>query len=260
MSVMPEQESPILIIEDPYTRSRRPRYTIGGFMILIAVVAGLCALPTGLALLLIPLSIPCLAVAIARRMFLRRRLRLAAYSFWGLAIAINTLTAFSCITPNSHLLRPIFLGLIFIGLPTIVALGTAWAVMFARQSSVTRQTSDAAGMAIFVLTILPIVTLWSLWPLHLAFLISRPAMTRLADQVAAGMAVEFPQRIGLFSVVSAAVSPVSSDVGLMLKPSPRGLTGFVRARPGSAPKSNGLIAGSNLNVGLGDGWSYREDD
>ncbi len=205
-------------------------------MVAIGVVAGLLALPLQLSLVVIALAVPCAAVGIARRLLYRRQLRLAAYAFWGVAIPINFVTALSCIAPKYLLLIPIFLGLITIGVPTIAALGTAWALLFSRQRSVSPRTRDGAGMAVFFLTVLPIATLWTFWPLHLAFMAALPTMERLADQVASGKTVLFPRRAGVFVLSAAAVDPVSGDVGLMIDPNPSGPTGFVRARPQLSPK------------------------
>lgn len=254
------QEEPVWIMEDPFAQSPRARFSIGRVMVVIAVMAGLLALPVQLSLVVIALAIPCAAIGIARRLLYRRHLRLAAYAFWGVAIPINFLTALSCFAPKYYLLIPVFLGLITIGVPSIAALGTAWALSFARQRFVSPRIRDGAGMAVFFLTVLPIVTLWTFWPLHLAFMAARPTMERLADQVAAGKPVLFPRRAGVFVVSAAAVDPISGDVGLMIEPNPNHPSGFVRARPGSAPNPNTPIGGSNLSVGLGGGWSYREDD
>jgi hypothetical protein len=253
-------EEPVLIIEDPFARSPRARYTIGRLMIVIAVVAFIFALPTGLALATIPLFIPVGAVGISRWLFRGRRLRLAAYVFWGLAIPINLATAYSCITPNPYVLRPIFLALLVVGLPTITALGTVWGVLFARQQSVSPRTRDGAGLAVVFMVISPIVTLWSFWPLHLAFMAARPAMASLADQVAAGETVEFLCRVGLFTVTAVTVDPVSGDARLMLDPDPNSSARFVRTRRGSALSASRPIAGSDLDADLGGGWSYRSDD
>ena len=258
--LIPSKESPVLIIEDPFARSPRARYTIGRLMIVIAVVAFILALPTGLALATIPLFIPVGAVGISRWLFRGRRLRLAAYIFWGLAIPINLATAYSCITPNPYVLRPIFLALLVVGLPTITALGTVWGVLFARRQSVSPRTRDGAGLAVVFMVISPIVTLWSFWPLYLAFMVARPAMARLADQVAAGETVEFPRRVGLFTVTTATVDPVSGNARLMLDPDPNSSARFVRTRRGSALTPSRPIAGSDLDVDLGGGWSYHKDE
>jgi hypothetical protein len=254
------QEAPVWIMEDPFARAPRARFTIARIMIAIAVVAGLLALPLQLSLIIIALAIPCGAVGIARRLVYRRQLRLAAFGFWGVAIPLNFLTVLSCIAPNSYLLIPIFLGLVALGIPTIAAIGTAWALLFARQKSVSPRTRDGAGMAVFFLAVLPIVTLWSFWPLHLAFMASRPTMDRLADEVAAGKPVFFPRRAGVFVVFDGNVNPVTGDVGLMIDSNPNRPSGFVRTSPVSASGPGSPIVGSNLNVELGGGWSYREDD
>ncbi len=95
-------------------------------MIAIAVMAGLLSLPATFSLTVVAFSMPCAAVGIAQWFVHRRHLRLAAYCFWGVAISINLLTALSCIVPSSSLHFAIFLGLIAVGIPTILALGVAW--------------------------------------------------------------------------------------------------------------------------------------
>ena len=47
-------------------------------------------------------------------------------------------------------------------------------------------------------------------------------------------------------------------VGLLIDPNPASV-GFVRTRPGAPPGAVPLI-GSDLDVNLGNGWSYRADD
>lgn len=251
------QETPILIIDDPFPQSPRPRFTIGRVMVAIAVVAALLSLPVQLSVIIIAFSIPCVAVGVAPLLVDRRRLRLAAYAFWGMAIPINCLTALSCITPNSNLLLPIFLGLLVVGIPWIAALGTAWAILFARQRSVSPRTRDGAGMAVFFLAILPIVTLWTFWPLHLAFLIVRPTMEHLADQIAAGNTVAAPRRVGVFVVSAAFADPFAGSVVLLTDPSPNWGARFVRSGPNSAPGQLSPFGKSKLNVQLGGGWSYQ---
>ena len=56
------------------------------------------------------------------------------------------------------------------------------------------------------------------------------------------------------------VDAASGNVGLLIDPNPSGDPGFVRVRPGTPPDVRGPIIGSDLNVELGAGWSYRGDD
>lgn len=235
-------------------------FTIGRLMIAIAFLAGLLALPAEVGVIVIGLSIPCLSLIGAQWLVFRRRRRVAAYSFWVAATLTNLLAAFSCIAPNSYALIAIILGLFVTAIPSTSAFGAAWVRLLTREAWVRPRSRAAAGISVFVLAMLPILTLWTFWPLHMAFLAARPGMERLADQVAVGKTVGFPRRAGLFLVVASAVDPVSGDVSLMIDPNPNGPTGFVRASPGALPSPNSSIVGSNLNVNLGGGWWYREDD
>jgi hypothetical protein len=192
---------------------------------------------------------------------IHRGLRLlAAVSFWAVALSANALYAGCCIAPDSYLLVGLVLGWAVIVLPAIVSFGTAWAVLGARARAVPRRSVDVSAPAVFLLAMLPILTLGTMWPLRIGFLAARPALERLADKVAAGKAVTLPQQVGLFRLVKSAVDPVSGNVALITDANPSGPKGFVRG--GSAYRANpaGPIVGSNLNIGLGGGWDYRDED
>ena len=104
---------------------------------------------------------------------------------------------------------------------------------------------------------MPVVTMTTLWPLHLAFFFARPSLERLADQVSVGKLVRIPERAGLFTVNGSAVDTATGSVALMIDPNPNGPTGFVRQ---TGPKHGGPILGTALYVELGFGWSYNEED
>ena len=46
----------------------------------------------------------------------------------------------------------------------------------------------------------------------------------------------------------------------MIDPSPSGPTGLVRVRPGDPPNRCGPFRWDDLDVDLGWGWEYREED
>ena len=119
---------------------------------------------------------------------------------------------------------------------------------------------EAAWVSVGVLAFLPLLTLVTLWPLLLGFVTARPALEHLADQVAAGRTIAYPQQVGLFRIAGSVVDHVSGNVGLLIDPNPSGYTGFVRVRPGTPSNARGPIIGSDLNVDLSAGWSYRGDD
>jgi hypothetical protein len=108
--------------------------------------------------------------------------------------------------------------------------------------------------------VLPLATMGTLWPLRLAFLVARPALERLADGAAAGQALAGPQWAGPYRLVQSAVDPASGEVALMTDPNPSGAKGFVRVNPGIPWDRRGPILGTDLDVELGWGWEYRQDD
>jgi hypothetical protein len=229
-------------------------------MIAVAIVAGLLALPNGCGVIVIVFSLPCLAVIGAQWLVFRGQRHIAAFGFWFLATLTNALYTASCVAPDVYLLVPLYLGWLVIVAPTIGSLGAAWARLATRQGAVPRRSPPTAWLSVIALSGMPLATVWTLWPLHLAFLTVRPALDRLADQVAAGQAAGLPQWAGPFRVARSAVDPVSGNVGLMVDPNPNGPTGFVRVRPGIPPNRRGPFGWDDLHVDLGWGWEYREED
>ncbi len=239
--------------------ARRPlgQLTIANLMIAVAVLAGLLALPAVWRWIVTVLSIPFLSWIGARWLVCRGHRQLAGYGFWGVAIGTNLLAVYFCIAPRPSSYALTFLGLVLDAIPTIAALGWAWVLLSSRDEAVPVRSPEAAGVSVFLLAVLPILTLWTLWPLHVAFLAVRPSMDRLADQVAAGKPVGFPQRVGAFLVVASSVEPVSGYPGLLIRANRYGGPGFVRVYSGATPNTHGTIVGRTFDVYLGGGWWYR---
>ena len=108
--------------------------------------------------------------------------------------------------------------------------------------------------------VLPLTMVITLWPLRVAFSVSRPALERLADRVAAGQVLATSEWAGLIHVVGSAVDSATGNVGLIVDPDPSGRSGFVRLGPGVPP---GQTAGPFFNQSvnsLGGRWSYQEED
>jgi hypothetical protein len=236
------------------------RFTIRTIMIAVPAVAIPLALPNGLGIVVAALSLPCLCVIGSQWMINRGRRRLATTSFWAVAISSNVLCAGWCLTPDVYLLTLLFLVSIVIVVPAIASFGTAWLILSSRPGAVPRRSAEVSALVVFLLAFLPIVTVGIMWPLRIAFIATRPALERLADQVVAGQSVTFPQRVGPFRLVKAAVDPVSGNVALMTDSNPNGPKGFVRVRPADPPIYAGPIVGSNLDIVLGWGWWYRDED
>jgi hypothetical protein len=229
-------------------------------MIAVVAVAAVLAVAIRLGPIGLVLSVPGLAVMGALWLVFRGRRRLAWFCFWVPAILINFLYAGLCITPD----RPRIGGLAVVWLvfvfPTVPSLGIAWAFLSTRPGAVPQRSVPVAWFCVIVLATLPLATFSTCWPLRLAFFASRPALEGLADQVAAGKPVGFPQWAGPFRVVGSAVDPISGNVRLMIDPNPGGPTGFVRVSPSAPPNHLGLIGGDRLDINLGRWWLYLEDD
>jgi hypothetical protein len=246
-------------MEAPVTPWFRRRMTIASLMIVVAIVAVMLALPAPVCVSVIALSVPCLSTASARWLVFRRHRRLAALSFWVAALITNVVVALFCIAPNMNSLAfsLVPVALLVIAAPTIVALGTAWLVMSTRDATNSHSPRTAAAFSVLTLAVLPILTLWTLWPLHLAFRAARPDLELLVNQVAAGMPVRFPRRVGLFNLTAAAVAPGSGHVGLRIHANGAYSTGLVRLNAGATPKTYGPFLGLNFDVYMGGGWWYR---
>jgi hypothetical protein len=258
-------------------RRFHPRFTIGSMMLAVVVVAGLLALYRWMGPMVIALPFPCLAGVGAQwvcfrgqpsltglgaqPLVIRAQQRFAAFAFWVPAILINVLYDALCVVPEAYALPAMFLGWVVFAGPTIGALGSAWVTLPTCQDATPRRSSAVpAWFAVLALSGMPLVTLWTLWPLHLAFRASRPSLERLADQVATGQVSEFPQWAGLFRIAGSAIEPKTGNVSLMIEPNPDGPTGFVRASAANPQNRAGLFRGGDLCVDLGWGWDYWEED
>jgi hypothetical protein len=237
------------------------RFTIGSIMIAIVVVAIALALPDGLRAIAAALAVPCLSAIAAHWLIKTGRRRLAAITFWTLAVWSNALCAACCIVANYSSVLLMVLAWMFVIFPTLASLGTAWAILGARDDGAPRRAVEASGLLVFAMgLILPLAMFWTYWPLHVAFLAARPTLDHLADQVAAGMTVSFPQRAGPFTLQKTAVDRVSGNVALMTDSNPRHPKGFVRLRTADPPNPFGPFVGSNLQIALDGEWSFRDDD
>jgi len=234
------------------------QFTIRTGMIVVAATAVL--LVTSSLWLPLPclLAFPFVAPFGSRWLVSRGYRRAAGKGFWGLAVLINALLAVACTYPDYMFLPALFIASLFIVVPTLAGLGVAWAMLATREGAILRRSSSRAGLSVFAVTVLPLATVTTLWPLRLAFLASRPTLDLLADRVAAGQPVSFPQRAGVFWFVESRIDASTGNVGLVIDPNPGGPTGFVRM--GAQQNGAGPFGASGLGVDLGWGWEYRQED
>jgi hypothetical protein len=138
--------------------------------------------------------------------------------------------------------------------PVLLALGLAMAVPGRNQAYRWR-----AWLAL-PLAGLPLVLLLSNAPFHVGFLVSRPALERMAEQVRAGRAIALPARAGLYPIRGVARSASNQTVGLLL--TTRGnRAGFVwHDRSAGAAPDQGPLMGVGIHLTLPGGWSFQEED
>lgn len=237
------------------------RFTIRSLMIGIAILAGVLALYVWLREAAAVLSLPCLALFMAWRLLVGGHRRLAAIAFWGLAIPANVLFAAVCASPGSVSTALFYLWL-FVIMPTLAGFGATWAVLATRGEVAPHRSRQWAWLWVIGLVVMPGVTAWTAWPFRLEFLVARSALERLADQVAAGQAVTFPQNVGPFRLAASRVDPQTDGVALLIDPNPGGPGGFVRHKVSLAGPYGcfGPIRGDWWHMALGGGWCYHEED
>jgi hypothetical protein len=251
---------------------RRPpvRFTIRTLMIAVAAVAGVLAAllsPTTLVvafglLYLALVGVPCVLIGLP--WWMRRGFRrLSALWFGVVAASSNALiAAFGIYLPDLHGTVLMFLGWL-LTFPIVISAGAAWVSAVTQPTARPHRSPFLAWPLVLVLGILPLTMLVTRWPLHLAFLASRPAMDRLADRVLAGQTVAGPEWAGLFRVVGSAVDPAIGNVGLITDRDPSGFSGFVRAGAGpGAPAGPPIGPFYNLSSDrqLDDRWWYERED
>jgi hypothetical protein len=262
MNKLSDEQHPELSDETMYGPDERPhrtRFTILRLMMAVAVVAILLAVADGLRGIVLVLAVTFLALFGVRWVLLQDQRTIASLGFWVFAVFANVLYAAACITPNSTYFGILFVGWLFIVMPAIIGHGMSWANGSTHGKSVPKRSGHQAVLLVMLLAVLPVLTLLTNWPLRLAFVITRPGLESLANRVDAGSAVG-PVRIGLFQFVGSDVDPITGNVGLIINPVRHRRTGLVRVRPGTPPDPRGPIEGSDLDVPLGGGWRYRQQD
>lgn len=237
------------------------RITIRSLMIAIAVIAGLLALPEPWPITAVAFSFPCMSLRYASWLHAHGQLRMARICFWTTAILINGAYSACSVVPGIHLVL-LCMAWFPIVLPTLAGFGIAWGRLASRGVGERRQSTLCLALAVFALTVMPLVTALTAWPSQLTFLMARPALESLADRVAAGQPVTSPRWVGPYRIAASAFDPASGNVGLMTDTRPGGPCGFVRdRRPRSGPHScHRPIRGDWYHFAFVGGWCYHEED
>lgn len=244
-------------------RPARIQFRISSLMIAVALAAGLLA--AGLYPIALVIVFGVLYVALIGSVWwMFRGFRRVSGLCFGIAAALSiAVSAVLCVY------RPNMGGVVFMFLcwlctfPIVVGAGVAWASAATRRLARSRRSPLLAWPLVLLLALLPPSMLVGFWPLRLAFLVSRPALERLADRVAAGQGVTGPEWAGMFRVVGSAVDPATGNIGLIVDADPSGRSGFLRVGAGPnipAVRSSGPYYNLYLDLQLRDRWWYECED
>lgn len=241
----------------------RVQFTILSGMIVVAVTAGLLAVALSPIWLVVAFGLLYIALIGVLWWMFRSFRRLSAICFGVGVASVSTLSTALCIYRlNMGGALLMFLGW-FWAFPIVISTGVAWASAATRRTARPHRSPLLAWPLVLVLSLLPLSMLLTFWPFRLAFLVSRPAMDRLADRVDAGQAVTSPEWAGLFRVVGSTTDASTRNVGLIIDPDPSGRSGFVRVSFSPvtpAGRSNGPLHNLNFDLQLRERWSYQCED
>ena len=226
-------------------------------MIVTALLAGLFSVRSLRTVIVLAFVCPVLALIGARWLLSREYRRHAAICFGIVATTVNALYAASCVYPIAIVLIILFV-LLFLTVPIILSFGVAWATMATKETALPRRSPLAAWLLVIAVTVMPLATLWTLWPFRVFFLAVKPSMEILADRVVAGRAIVGPQWVGPFRIVGSAFDPASGKVCLWIDSSPNHPSGFVRRGPRAPSRSASDVM--NLDLYISGRWWYREED
>lgn len=109
----------------------------------------------------------------------------------------------------------------------------------------------SAGAIACLALITSVVTIH--WPLRAAYLLSRPSLDQVAEDVQAGRAFAGPAQVGLFTIHQAQLNN-HGIVCLWVDMNPAGKAGFVKCRPNYVPANTWSV------VSLDDHWQYIAED
>jgi hypothetical protein len=142
-------------------------------------------------------------------------------------------------------------------LPVALGCGVEWARIETKPDSMARRLAWAF---VLVVCLVPMTMIANLWPLRLAFLLSRPALNAMADRVAAGKPVVEQEQAGWYEVVRSNFDPLTGEVALIIDDDPAGRSGFLRLAPGHSSQQSALFTNLNFNLYLDDRWRYQNED
>jgi hypothetical protein len=241
-------------------RLPRVRFTIRHLMLAVAVVASSLFLLRTLGGPLFAFVLAALMLAFASWLPARARLKRPALWFAISAIVTNGGVAVLCVYFRNMVgMLGMALGS-FYGISVVLGLGVTWAAEATRRDANPRRSPLVAWASVLALSIAPLTMTVTSWPFRLAFLISRPALDRLANQVAAGKALRRAEWAGLYLVFDTDLDARSGNIGLIIRQDPSGRSGFVRLGPGTPPNHYGPLFNLDIDEHIGGRWQFQEED
>lgn len=239
--------------------SPRPRFTIARGMLAIAGVAGVLEIVRTeiggpFAVLMAWGGVTWGAWRVARR-----------GSGWALAVLgmfavpVGGVVVWQSLVPPAWIGPALSIGLAVATAPWLVAPGWAWFLTRPRRAPL---GTRATPLLVLTLMGFPLATALTQWPLFAASFLVRPGLDRLADRVAAGAPVAWPQRVGPYTFIAGAVDPANPrNVALFIDTNPNGPFGLVRQvglppQPGTVR----MILPTAYDIDLGGGWHLMSED
>jgi hypothetical protein len=236
------------------------RFKIRTLMIAVAAIAVLLLAVRFPPLVVTLFLAACAALAHGLWLAVRRFKRLPATAF-GVAGSMLNLLCFVASMAGSPSIVVILSALpCLIGTAVVVGFGAAWCFASARDLKLSRRSLVLRWTVVAVISLAPVTMLFTQWPFRLAFLVSRPALERLADEVGAGAPLTSPRWAGVFVIVGSAVDAKTGNVGLITDPNPSGRTGFERYGALGRPGAGGAFYNFWSEMQLDENWRFAEED
>ena len=142
----------------------------------------------------------------------------------------------------------------FVFVPVTLGFGIRWSLQEERRSG-----PAVALVTTLVLSLAPVGTFIFPWPLHLAFMVSSPALEQLADETVENGPLDQPTWAGVFRVSSTCME--NGNVALIVGRHTSGRNGLVRVAPGPPRESYyGPLYNHNWDFPLSERWRYQSED
>jgi hypothetical protein len=238
----------------------RRQFSVRSLMTLVLVVAGSLTLYRTVDRSSLAFGVLGLFPTFVFGTMVRNRRRFAIWVFGIASLASNGLIALICaylVSIGGYILI-ILVSLSL--LPAALGCGVAWARLATATDATKRRPPWVAWGLVVVFCGAPLTMIANLWPLRVAFLLSRPSLNAMADRVAAGHPVVGPEQAGLYEIVRSVFDPETGEVALFIDDDPAGRSGFLRLPSHTRTTSSRPFTNLNFNEHLDERWRYQNED